>query len=175
MRSAREIADAIVHRRTEEVLRCPHCGRSSRWSAVGDDKIRCNECDDVTPRRDWASGRVDARAVYLRDGIAEAVESAVAEVRAEERAQYEAKINTPMVTDFCASVVNEAAHQRERWGPDHDAGKSDDDWFWTLAFLATKAKENVRGKRKHHIVACGALLLNWLETESRAQVPKAQA
>ena len=33
-------------------------------------------------------------------------------------------INTPETADFMAAVPLEAAHQRERWGSSHDAGKT---------------------------------------------------
>ena len=38
-------------------------------------------------------------------------------------------INTPETADFMSGVPLEAAHQRERWGSDHDAGKTPFDWF----------------------------------------------
>src|SRR4051812_35584449 len=39
-------------------------------------------------------------------------------------------INTPETADFMAGVPLEAAHQRERWKSEHDAGKTPFDWFW---------------------------------------------
>ena len=43
-----------------------------RWSTIGGDKIRCNDCGHVARRADRESGRIDARREYLRDGIATA-------------------------------------------------------------------------------------------------------
>jgi hypothetical protein len=57
----------------------------------------------------------------------------------EEVERLHAQINTPEVLDFGRAVQLEAVHQRERWGVDHDAGKSDLDWNWTLAYLVNKA------------------------------------
>jgi hypothetical protein len=74
-------------------------------------------------------------------------------------------INTPETADFMAGVPLEAAHQRERWGADHDAGKRPLDWFWLIGFLAQKAADAaMRGdikKAKHHTISTGAALANW--------------
>jgi hypothetical protein len=75
------------------------------------------------------------------------------------------KVNTPEVHDFVAGVEREAAHQRERWGDDHDKAKTPEDWLWALAFLATKATQAARyGDREkylHHIITAAAMLANW--------------
>lgn len=74
-------------------------------------------------------------------------------------------INTPETADFMAAVPIEATHQRERWGADHDAGKSPFDWFWLVGYLAQKAADAaVRGdveKAKHHTISTAAALANW--------------
>lgn len=74
-------------------------------------------------------------------------------------------INTPETADFMAGVPLEAAHQRERWGSDHDAGKTPWDWFWLIGYLAQKAASAaVAGdeeKAKHHTISTGAALANW--------------
>jgi DNA-binding transcriptional regulator YdaS (Cro superfamily) len=74
-------------------------------------------------------------------------------------------INAPETADFMAGVPLEAAHQRERWGADHDAGKMPLDWFWLIGFLAQKAADAaMRGdikKAKHHTISTGAALANW--------------
>lgn len=57
-------------------------------------------------------------------------------------AELEAKLNTPEIVDFASAVVLEAAHQRQRWGSDHDAGKTDADWFWLIGYLSGKALHN---------------------------------
>lgn len=69
---------------------------------------------------------------------------------------------TPHTKDFLEAVKIEAAHQRERWGDDHDKMKIDADWFWTLGWLSGKAvHRESQEKRLHHIVTSAALLLNW--------------
>lgn len=57
-------------------------------------------------------------------------------------AELEAKLNTPEIVDFAKAVELEAAHQRERWGSAHDAGKTDADWFWLIGYLSGKALHN---------------------------------
>ncbi|HWF07023.1 MAG TPA: hypothetical protein VG297_01100, partial [Bryobacteraceae bacterium] len=54
-------------------------------------------------------------------------------------AEAERKVNTPELHSFRDAVVLEAAHQKGRWGSDHDAGKEPSDWFWLLGYLAGKA------------------------------------
>jgi len=51
-------------------------------------------------------------------------------------------LNAPEIIDFAVAVQLEAAHQRARWGSDHDAGKTDADWFWLIGYLAGKALHN---------------------------------
>ncbi len=74
-------------------------------------------------------------------------------------------INTPETADFMAGVPLEAAHQRSRWGSEHDAGKSPYDWFWLIGYLAQKAADAAnRGdaeKAMHHTISTAAALANW--------------
>jgi hypothetical protein len=76
-----------------------------------------------------------------------------------------AQLNTPEVEDFTKAVPLEAAHQRERWGTDHDAGKTPFDWFWLVGYLAQKAASSaIAGnleKAKHHTISTAAALANW--------------
>jgi len=51
-------------------------------------------------------------------------------------------LNTPQLHDFSKAVVIEAAHQRQRWGGEHDAGKTPQDWFWLVGYLAGKALQS---------------------------------
>lgn len=74
-------------------------------------------------------------------------------------ALYDA-INTPEIDEFLSAVRNEALHQRERWGSEHDAGKTDADWFWLVGHLASKALLKT-DKSIHHIITTAAALLNW--------------
>jgi len=72
------------------------------------------------------------------------------------------RINTPEIDDFMEAVQNEAKHQRLRWGVDHDAGKTNSDWFWLIGYVAGKAlnPKNYE-KQLHHIITTAAVCLNW--------------
>lgn len=82
-----------------------------------------------------------------------------------EREVRTAIINTPETAEFMAGVPIEAAHQRERWGSEHDAGKSPFDWFWLIGYLSQKAADAAtRGdadKAMHHTISTAAALANW--------------
>lgn len=77
----------------------------------------------------------------------------------------EAKLNAPELLAFRDAVVQEAAHQRERWGTAHDGGKQPEDWMWLVAYLSTKATQAYRygdqAKYLHHIITCAAACANW--------------
>lgn len=71
-------------------------------------------------------------------------------------------LNTPDLVDFAAAVQREAAHQRLRWGAEHDAKKRDADWFWLVGYLAGKALHaSTTEKKLHHVVTTAAALANW--------------
>lgn len=74
-------------------------------------------------------------------------------------------MNRPETADFMRGVPLEAAHQRQRWGAEQDAGKSPFDWFWLIGYLAQKAAAaGVAGdveKAKHHTISTAAALANW--------------
>ena len=96
-------------------------------------------------------------------------------------ASLEALINSPETADWIKGVPLEAAHQVERWGGEHDAGKTAFDWFWLIGYLAQKAATSaVAGdveKAKHHTISTGAALLNWhraLTGENRKMRPGIQ-
>lgn len=81
-----------------------------------------------------------------------------------ETARLSSLLNTPEIIDFALAVQIEAAHQRERWGSDHDAGKTEADWFWLIGYLTGKALMNPDGdqaKRLHRIVTVAAAACNW--------------
>lgn len=73
--------------------------------------------------------------------------------------------DSPVTDDFFAGVRVEAAHQVERWGVQHDAGKAPEDWFWLLGYLGGKAlhaaKTGDREKALHHTISTAAALCNW--------------
>ena len=73
------------------------------------------------------------------------------------------QVNTPEIKDFLSAVENEALHQRTRWGSEHDAGKTDQDWFWLIGYLAQKPLYPgcTPDKSLHHMVAAAAACLNW--------------
>lgn len=74
-------------------------------------------------------------------------------------------INTPELVDFPKAVQIEAAHQRKRWGSEHDAGKTELDWFWLIGYLSQKAVYSLLAgdheKGLHHIITTAAALSNW--------------
>lgn len=95
---------------------------------------------------------------------AEALREELAEV-SREADRLRELINTPLFEDFLEAAKNEAAHQRERWGEDHDALKEPQDWYWTLGYLSGKALrahlERDYAKALHHTISSAALLIHW--------------
>lgn len=61
---------------------------------------------------------------------------------AAELRRLHALINTPELLSFRDGVVQEAVHQQERWGTEHDSGKTPEDWFWLIGYLAGRALEH---------------------------------
>lgn len=89
-------------------------------------------------------------------------------INEDERAELErlrAIIHTPQRDDFLRAVSTEAEFQRQRWGSDHDAGKTPADWFWLLGYLGGKALySHIAGdteKAEHHIITAAAACANW--------------
>lgn len=82
-----------------------------------------------------------------------------------ENQRLTALINVPGTDDFFVNVRNEAAHQIERWGVEHDAGKRPEDWCTLLLYLLGKAaKAHFDGDREkllHHVITVAAVCLNW--------------
>lgn len=81
-----------------------------------------------------------------------------------ENARLDGLINSPEILDFQKAIQLESAHQRERWGIEHDGGKTDADWFWLIGYLAGKALHNPGGeldKQLHRIITVGAAACNW--------------
>jgi hypothetical protein len=104
----------------------------------------------------------------------------VAEVQAlrDRISDLEHRINTPLTTEWLEAVPLESAHQIERYGVMHDAGKTAWDWFWLIGYLAQKAASaELSGdveKAKHHTISTAAALLNWhrrLSGENMAMRP----
>ena len=129
----------------------------------------CPECCQIRPDEDFANPchashqRIQRRSAEVRravfeKGVASASERVGMLLAEVERLQLQ--LNMPVTDDFLAGVKREAAHQRERWGSDHDAGKTDADWFWLVGYLAGKAL-HLPEKRLHHCVSAAAALFNW--------------
>src|SRR5258708_34097987 len=100
---------------------------------------------------------------------------AIAEVQRDEAL---AVLNTPELYDFAKAVRLEGAHQRKRWGTEHDAGKAPSEWHWLLGYLAWKAlasplKSDV-DKALHQTVTASSALATWhsakLGTQKRRAV-----
>jgi hypothetical protein len=74
-------------------------------------------------------------------------------------------INSPQTTQFLEGVRLESAHQVQRWGAAHDRGKSAENWFWLVGYLAGKClRASITGdkeKAKHHTISSAAALANW--------------
>lgn len=77
-------------------------------------------------------------------------------------------------TDFLRDLQLEAAHQVDRWGVEHDAGKRPEDWITLMVYLLGKAArahfEGNRPKLLHHIVTGAAVLFNWWRRETGAEI-----
>jgi hypothetical protein len=103
--------------------------------------------------------------------VSDVLQARVTELE-KENAELKALINTPEIIDFMKAVQLEAAHQRVRWPSEHDGGKTDEDWFWLIGYLAGKALHNpgqwadrsdaaYLEKQLHRIVTVAAATANW--------------
>ena len=138
---------------------CHDCGRPEAdqddW-----DRLHSHECDQDpcphTPALCWGYLCEPVSAAELREQL----ERAEAEVT-----RLRTLINTPHTATFLEAVKLEAAHQRERWGEEHDARKDAPDWYWLVGYLAAKAlhawKAGATLRLKHHVVTTAAACLNW--------------
>ncbi len=97
---------------------------------------------------------------------------------AAERDRLLALVNSPKIDDFFEAVRVESAHQVERWGVEHDAGKRPEDWVTLVTYLMGKAAkahfDGNRDKLTHHVITLAAVALNWhrnITGESRMMRP----
>lgn len=102
------------------------------------------------------------RIAYLipRQDVREVMLKGVEEIR-----RLEALVNSPETENFLEGVKLEAVHQQERWGAEHDEGKSAVDWVFLIGHLLTKASlaflSGDTEKAKHHIITSAAACRNW--------------
>lgn len=120
-----------------------------------------SEEETTAIRAEVARASIDIKA---RDARVVELNGMLDESRAEV-VRLTALLNQPELHDFAAAVALEAAHQRSRWGPKHDSGKTPADWFWLVGYLAGKALHaqtsgNV-DKALHHTISTAAVLSNW--------------
>jgi ClpX C4-type zinc finger protein len=146
---------------------CSFCGKTrkeTRKLIAGPRVFICDAC--VALCRDIIEEELGTT-IGLADG------EGTPEYWREKALKAEALLNTPEIFDFAKAVQLEAAHQRERWGSNHDAGKTEADWLWLLGYLASKALHNPgpydppghraqqRDKKLHRIVTIAAAAANW--------------
>lgn len=128
---------------------------------------------DCVPSRDnIAEQLAKVRAGYWVSNIPITVEAAEALLALALRAHdLDAMVNNPHTDEFLPAVKLEAAHQRDRWGDAHGRGKSAENWFWLVGYLAGKCLRAVitgdREKALHHTISSAAALANWYEAIKR--------
>lgn len=93
------------------------------------------------------------------------VSEAEVEALREENARLKDLVGRPYVGAWTDEIIVEAAHQRDRWGANHDHGKAPEDWFWLIGYLAGKClaahKVGDAEKAHHHTVSTAAVLAHW--------------
>lgn len=99
--------------------------------------------------------------VFVRSKLSEAEVEALQE----EVAKLRELVGRPYIGAWTDEVIVEAAHQRFRWGADSDQGKSPEDWFWLVGYLAGKCLAAHRAgeldKARHHTVSTAAVIAHW--------------
>lgn len=124
-----------------------------------------DEIERLAKAADWTVNAASYAASWAFEKLATPAAVRALVTMAREGVRLAALVNTPEVDDWFAGVRIEAVHQVERWGAEHDAGKTPFDWFWLIGYLAQKAADaHVRGdldKAKHHTISSAAALLNW--------------
>ena len=117
------------------------------------------QCEDIVKTDSGVYGPCDADARFISLARTE-MPKLLDEVR-----QLRALINSPRIDEFFAAVRIEAAHQVERWGVEHDAGKRPEDWLTLYTYLLGKAAkahfDGDRDKLLHHIITVAAVAMNW--------------
>lgn len=139
-----------VARGNELAESCLCCGYVAQRATYNIDQPRFYICVECVRK---------VRLYDLAKAIADAAPPTVSPDDARDAARYR-ELSTPEIHDFIVAVEREALHQRDRWGSDHDAGKTDADWFWLIGYVAGKALHKPE-KRLHHIITTAAVCLNW--------------
>jgi hypothetical protein len=146
------------------------CNHPARLVIGSPDGYICCEC--------WAQN--EEATVRI---CAEKMKALTADLASAERERDAARalLNSPELLSFRDGVVLEAAHQRQRWPAEDDAGKTPADWFWLVGYLAGKALHaHASGnteKALHHTISSAAALANWhaailSKTDMRPGLPK---
>lgn len=131
-----------------------------KWEILRDDTV---EADRRMDAQDILIAELEAEAKVKDERMAcmylEAVRTA------KKVADLERERDHPETEDFFKGVPLEAAHQRARWGSEHDSGKAPADWFWLVGYLAGKClAAHIGGGREkalHHTISTAASLANW--------------
>lgn len=126
------------------------------------------DLDRVPTRESLNEQLAKLRAGFWHSNLPIKVEAAEALIVLAIRAyDLEALVNNPHTDEFLPAVELEAAHQRERFGEAHARGKSAENWFWLVGYLAGKCLRAVitgdRDKALHHTISSAAALANWYE------------
>ena len=152
------------------ILFCPSCGAqhvdapdpANGWHDPPHLSHLCAVCGHIWRPADVPTSGV---AEIGRKGSRDAIPIRGHTPLALEAARLRGLLNAPELRDFAYGAVLEAAHQRERFSVDHDAGKGPEDWFWLVGYLAGKAlRSAIAGdldKALHHCISTAAALANW--------------
>jgi hypothetical protein len=132
----------------------------------------CLVCEDGYCELDISYDDPNVKAISL---VPELLEMAEQGIREKARADaLNALINKPIIYDFLEGVRLEAAHQKERWGYDHDYEKGPGDWSALVSYLHGKAMKALydgdREKHLHHLVTMSAVIFHWHQSTSKWSV-----
>ena len=68
--------------------------------------------------------------------------------------------------DFWGDAAYESGYQRQHWGAEHDAGKSDSEWFWLFSFIVGKVlRPGATIEKKRHRLRAAAGVLFWWDQQ----------
>ncbi len=161
----RRLADATTHPEPWTARENP----DGTWTIVDRDGMWIAEVGAAEADAKFIAAATPARVIALLDEVkGRRFDPNLVALLTDARAEVDrltALINTPRTDDFFEAVRIEAAHQIERWGVEHDAGKRPEDWIALFIYLlgkATKAHYNGdRPKLEHHVITAAAVALNW--------------